>query len=84
MIPLLSKICEPRGKQQRPISQTLKKLRNAYRLKWLRPHVVYSRHNNLQEKLLGDLRCKLLWNMVDADLGKHPCNCPTKFKVNEV
>jgi hypothetical protein len=45
-----------------------------------------SRHNNLQAKLLGlgDLRRKLLWNVVDADLGKRPCNCPTKFKVNGV
>jgi hypothetical protein len=62
----------------------LKSLRNAYHLKWLHPRVVYSRHNNLQEKLLGDLRHKLLWNVVDADMGKHPCNCPTKFKVNGV
>ncbi len=80
---LYRKICKPR-KQQQQISQTLKNLRNAYPLKWLRPCIVYSRHNNLQEKLLGDLRCKLLWNMVDADLGKCPCNCPRKFKVNGV
>jgi hypothetical protein len=44
----------------------------SYHLKWLCPPVVYSMHNNLQEKLLGDLRCKLLWNVVDADLGKCP------------
>jgi hypothetical protein len=72
------------GKERQPISQTLKNLRNAYRLKWLRPHKVYSRHNNIQEKLLVDLRCKLLWNVVHADMGKRPCNCPTKFKVNGV
>jgi hypothetical protein len=72
------------GKERQPISQTLKNLRNAYHLKWLCPRVVYSRHNNLQEKLLGDLRRKLLWNVVDADMGKRPCNCPTKFKVNGV
>jgi hypothetical protein len=72
------------GKERQPISHTLKNLRNAYHLKWLRPRVVYSRHNNLQEKLLGDLRCKLLWNVVDADMGKCPCNFPPKFKVNEV
>jgi hypothetical protein len=72
------------GKEGQPIRQTLKNIRNAYHLKWLRPRIVYSRHNNLQEKLLGDLRCKLLWNVVDADMGKCPCNCPTKFKVNGV
>ncbi len=72
------------GKERQPISQTLKSLRNAYRLKWLCPRVVYSRHKDLQEKLLGDLRRKLLWNVVDADMGKCPCNCPTKFKVNGV
>ncbi len=71
------------GKERRPISP-LRNLRNAYHLKWLCPCVVYSRHNNLQEKLLGDLRHKLLWNVVDADMGKRPCNCPTKFKVNGV
>jgi hypothetical protein len=72
------------GKQQQPFSQTLKNLRNDYRLKCLHPCIVYSRHNNLQEKLLKDLRRKLLWNVVDVDLGKCPCNCPTKFKVNGV
>jgi hypothetical protein len=35
-----------------------------------------------KRKLLGDLKRKLLWGVVDADLGKQPCNCPTKFKVN--
>jgi hypothetical protein len=38
------------GKEWQPISQTLKKLRNAYHLKRLRSHIIYSRHNNLQEK----------------------------------
>ncbi len=60
----------------------IKNLRNAYQLKWLCPHVMYSRHTNLQERLLGDLKCKLLWGVVDADLGKRSCNCPNKFKVN--
>ncbi len=60
----------------------IKSLRNAYQLKWLRPHVIYSRQANLQERLLGDLKHKLLWGVVGADLGKCPCNCPNKFKVN--
>jgi hypothetical protein len=60
----------------------IKSLRNAYRLKWLCPHVIYSRHTNLQERLLGDLKRKLLWGVIDTDLGKCPCNCPNKFKVN--
>jgi hypothetical protein len=70
------------GKQQRPISMVIKSLRNAYRLKWLCPHIIYSRHTNLQERLLGDLKRKLLWGVIDADLGKCPCNCPNKFRVN--
>jgi hypothetical protein len=67
------------GKQQRPISMVIKSLRNAYQLKWLCPHVIYSGHTNLQ---VGDLKRKLLWGVADADLGKRPCNCPNKFKVN--
>jgi hypothetical protein len=70
------------GKQQQPISMVIKSLWNAYQLKWLCPHVVYSWHTNLQERLLEDLKCKLLWDVVDADLGKRPCNYPNKFKVN--
>jgi hypothetical protein len=70
------------GKHQRPISMVIKSLRNAYQLKWLHPHVIYNRHTNLQERLLGDLKRKLLWGVVDADLGKCSCNCLNKFKVN--
>jgi hypothetical protein len=70
------------GKGIRPINQVIKRLLDAYRLKWLRPRVVYSQHTNLQENLLGDLRRKLLWGIVDADLGQCPCNCPCRFKVN--
>jgi hypothetical protein len=69
------------GKQQQPNSMVIKSLRNAYKLKLLCPHVIYSWHTNLQERLLGDLKRKLLWGVVDADLGKRPFNCPTKFKV---
>ena len=72
------------GHSQRPLVQTVKNLRNAFRLKWLRPRVVFSRHTNLQEKLLGDLRRKLLVGIVDADFGPRPCNCPRKFKVDGV
>ncbi len=49
--------------------------------KWLRPRVVYSRHSNLQEKLLGDLKHKLLWGITDANLGCCPCNCPETTKI---
>ena len=57
-------------------------LRNLYPLKWLRPRVVFSRHANLQEKLIGDLRWKVLWGVADADFGPHPCNCPWQYKIN--
>ncbi len=76
--------CANLGKERQPISQTLKNLRNAYCLKWQCPCIVYSRHNSLQETLFWVQRPKLLCNVVDADTGKCPCNCPTKFKVNGV
>ncbi len=47
------------GKHQQPISMVIKNLCNAYQLKWLCPCIVYSRHKNLQERLLGDLKRKL-------------------------
>ena len=72
------------GHSQRPLTQTVKKLRNAFKLKWLRPRVVFSRHTNLQEKLLGNLRWKLLVGIEDADFGLRTCNCPKKFKVDDV
>ena len=60
----------------------VKKLRNEFKLKWLLPRVVYSRHTNLQEKLLSNLKCKLMLGITDKDLGQRPCNCRNAFKVN--
>jgi hypothetical protein len=52
-----------------PISRRIRRLRNAYRLKWLHPRVVFSRHTNLHKKLLRDLNRKLLHGVVDVDYG---------------
>ncbi len=57
------------GKSHQPIHQLIKLLRNSYNLKWLRPRVVYSRHTNLQECLLDDLKKKLLMGIKDAGYG---------------
>jgi hypothetical protein len=65
-----------------PLIKRIRRIRNELKLKWLRPHVIYSRHTNLREKLLGDLNRKLLHGIVDADYGTRPCNCPTRFKIN--
>ncbi len=70
------------GHSQQPIIKVVKHLRNLYRLKWLRPRVVFSHHANLQVKLLGDLPQKVLWGVADATFGPHPCNCPRQYKVN--
>jgi hypothetical protein len=56
------------GKSHPPIHQLIKHLRNSYNLKWLRPRMVYSRHTtNLQKRLLGDRKRKLLMGIKDAD-----------------
>jgi hypothetical protein len=61
----------------------VKELWNEYKLKWLCPRIVFSRHTNLQEKLLGDLKRKLMFGIItDKDLGQRPCNCRDAFKVN--
>jgi hypothetical protein len=70
------------GSNHRPIIQIIKHLRNECKLKWLRPRVIYSRHANLQEKLLGDLQQKVMCGVVDADFDQCPCNCPRNYKVN--
>jgi hypothetical protein len=72
------------GQSNRPINQIIRRMRNKFKLKWLRPRVIYSCHSNLQEKLLGDLKRKLLWGITDANLGCCPCNCPRNHKVNGV
>jgi hypothetical protein len=43
------------GQSHQPIIKVIKYLRNLYKLKWLRPRIVFSPHTNLQEKLLGGL-----------------------------
>jgi hypothetical protein len=63
------------GSNHRPIIQIIKHLKNEYKLKWLRPQLIFSRHANLQEKLLGDLRQKIKCGVVNVDFGQRPCNC---------
>jgi hypothetical protein len=70
------------GQSHRPMITVIKNLWNSYMSKWLHPRVIFSHHTNLQEKLLRDLHRKVLWGVVDADFGRHPCNCPQKYKVN--
>jgi hypothetical protein len=66
-----------------PINQIICHLQNEFKLKWLRPRVIYhSRHSNLQEKLLGDLKQKLLWGIRNTNFGQWPCYCPKNYKVN--
>ncbi len=66
------------GRSCRPMIKVIKNLRYLYKLKWLRPRIIFNRHPNLQEKLLRDLQRKVLCGVVDADFGPRPCNCPQK------
>ncbi len=43
------------SQSHRPMIKIIKNLQNLYKLKWLRPRVVFSHHTNLQEILLRDL-----------------------------
>ncbi len=65
-----------------PMIKVIKNLQNSYKLKWLRPPIIFSRHANLHQKLLRDLQRKVLWGVVDADFGPRPCNYPRKYEVN--
>jgi hypothetical protein len=71
------------GHSQWLIVKVVKHLRNLCCLKWLHLHVVFSRHTNLQEKLLRNLQQNVLWGVADADFGPRPCNSPRQYKVNE-
>jgi hypothetical protein len=43
------------SQSHRPMIKVIKHLWSLYKLKWLRPRIVFSRHANLQAKLLRDL-----------------------------
>jgi hypothetical protein len=69
------------GHNNRPIDQIICQARNESQLKWLHPHVIYSCLSNLQEKLLGDLKHKLLWGIMDANLGVSHATVQTNTKL---
>jgi hypothetical protein len=48
------------GHNNQPINQGICQARNEFQLNWLHPHGIYSRHSNIQEKLLGNLKQKFV------------------------
>ena len=59
----------------KPISLSLKKLRNEHELKWLRPSISYHKFSNLCEKFSSDVTTKLMRGIKDLEEMDCSCNC---------
>jgi len=72
------------GNWRRPIHKTIDQLKKKYSMGWLRHRMVYKRHSNLKELLLGQLQQKCMEGVVIAsDLkkrGDEKCRCQAKYK----
>ena len=60
----------------------LKRLRNKYKLKWLRISMSNHKFPNLRNLLQAYLNQKLTSDLVCKDFENLPCNCITKCKIN--
>jgi len=58
------------------------KLRNKYKLKWLRISMSYHKFANLRELFQGDLTKKIMDGVESIDFKSTECNCASKSKVN--
>ena len=72
------------GNWRTPIHKTIKQLRDNRGLKWLRVRMVYKRHQNVKEMLLGDLQTKTLRGIVTVEYEKktRKGKCTCREKVN--
>ena len=61
--------------KKQPIHTILKKLRNKYKLKWLRIAMSYHKFPNLREILQGDLVTKIMEGVGSKDFDNDDCNC---------
>ena len=73
--------------RSRPIHETIKRLKKKYSgLGWLRTRMVFKRHNNFKEMLLGDLQSKLMRSVADGSYiltkAGNPKGCTCQIKVN--
>lgn len=59
----------------RPIHQTIKEVKDRYKLGWLRVSMSYHRFNNLRELLQGDMSGKINKGIVSLDFQTLECNC---------
>ena len=74
------------GVWRTPLHRTANKLREKYNLKWLRVRMVYKRHQNLKEMLLGDIATKVMRDIEEAGYlkktSKKLCHCRPSFKID--
>jgi len=58
------------GHWRKPIHKTIKKLKEKRGLGWLHVRMVYKRHSNLKEMLLGDIQQKCMMGIETAEYVK--------------
>ena len=70
------------GHWRKPIHKTMKNLKEKRGLGWLHVSMVYKRHNNLKEMLLGDIQQKCMMGIKTAEYvkktRKKKCSCRHK------
>ena len=66
-----------------PIHKRLKKLRDKYKLSWLRISMSYSRFSNLGQKMNSDLTGKIMEGIVDENLIDRACNCNVRSLLED-
>ena len=65
-----------------PVDSIISQYRNKHKINWLRVSMVYKRHANLKEILLGDLHGKVMAHTKDTATKQLICNCRADTKVD--
>ena len=74
--------CSLRTSKHPPMHAIIKKLRDKYKLKWLRIAISYHKFTNLGQAFMGDLTKKLTRNVKSRDFKDLPCNCNRASKID--
>ena len=74
--------CSLKTSKHPPMHAIIKKLRDKYKLKWLRVAISYHKFPNLGQAFMGDLTKKLTRNVKSRDFEDLPCNCNRASKID--
>ena len=63
---------------EEPVHQIIKRVKDKFKLSWLRVSMSYHRFTNLREIFQGDMSGKLTKEVVSVDCANWKCNCRSK------